>query len=247
MSKLIAGYFVAEMGWLLMRWQGICRHVSKNYNGTIIGCEKEYSFLFKDFATEFKYFEDLRIKINSRNMWMSNGTTYPMEKANFLPSRNVCLENEYHQDFIKYGHKDASLKYDILIHARSTENYNTGYRNWAVDNWIELSRRLCGLRVASIGSIGGALHIAGTDDCRGIELSLLSDVMASSTVLLSPSSGPVHFASLCGLRHIVWATEKDRGIYNNRERYEKLWNPFNTSCVFIPTWQPTIEQVIENL
>lgn len=244
MQNLIAGYFVAEMGWLLMRWQGICRHAAKNYDGAIIGCEKQYSFLFKDFATEFKYFDDLNIKIKQRNMWMANGTTYPMDKANLLPSRNVCLDSEYHQDFIKFGHYDYTMKYDILIHARRIETYNTGYRNWPVNNWIELSRRLYGLRIASIGSISGAWHVAGTDDWRGIELGVLADIMASSTVLLSPSSGPVHFASLCGLKHVVWSIEKDRGIYNNRERYEKLWNPFETECVFIPTWQPTVEQVI---
>ena len=131
-----------------------------------------------------------------------------------------------------------------MLHARSTTNYNTGYRNWPVENWNELSRRLCGLRVASIGSKSGALHIDGTDDWRGIELGVLAAVMASSTVLLSPSSGPAHFASLCGLRHVVWSSEKDRGLFNNRERYEKLWNPLDTPVVFVPSWQPTVNEVI---
>ena len=130
-----------------------------------------------------------------------------------------------------------------VIHARSTTNFETGYRNWPYEKWQLLIDNYPDLKIASTGSRDGAWWIPGTKDLRGINLKQLSDVIASSDVFASPSSGPGHFASLCGCTHVIWSTEKDRGLYNNRDRWEKEWNPFNTECHFIPTWQPTVKQV----
>ena len=247
MSTLIAGYFVGEFGWNLMRWQGIIRHMAQNYDKVIIGCEKSMTFLFEDFATDFVF---LHIDIKSRNMWMANQMVYEMphsENDNYIkPCREICLSNgNFHQNFIKWGNKNEEYQYDLLIHARSTNNFNTGYRNWAYDNWIELLVELwdCHLNIASIGNNEDAMHIPGTDDLRGIPLKNLADVMASSKLMVSPSSGPGHFASLCGCKHLIWSDEKDQGLYNNKFRWLEDWNPFNTECYFIPEWQPSVERV----
>jgi len=249
MNKLIAGYFVGEFGWSLMRWQGILRHIAPNYDHITIGCERSMSFLYEDFANEFLYFEDLGISINSRNMWMANQNVYemPHHKGDnyFKPCRDICLSNgNYHQNYIKFGRYDKRCEYDLLIHARSTNNFNTGYRNWHHDNWCKLVKEFGTFKIASIGSKGGALSIPGTKDLRGISLKQLSNTMASSKLFVSPSSGPGHFASLCGCKHLIWSDIKDQGLYNNMERWLENWNPFKIHCTFIPKWQPTVNQVI---
>ncbi len=250
MNKLIAGYFIGEFGWELMRWQAIIRHIAKNYDKVIIGCERDKAFLYEDFATDFKYFDDLGINIESRNMWMANHTVYEMEHeekdAFIAPIREICLDNgNYHQNFIKWGKKDKNLYYDLLLHARSTKNFNTAYRNWAPVCWDRIVDEYRRMRIASVGSLDGADYIKGTDDLRGTPLKALADTMASSNMIIGPSSGTMHFASLCGLKHIVWSDLKDRGLYNNRDRFDFMWNPFATEFNFIPSWQPEPETVIK--
>ena len=251
-NKLIAGYHAGEFGHILMRWQGILRHMAPNYDSVVIGCEKSMKFLFEDFANEFMFFEDLNIKIHSRNMWMCNQTVYQMphhkDENYFKPCKEICLSNgNYHQNFIKWGKKTGRNHYDLLIHARSTTNFETGYRNWPYESWQLLLDEYQGLKIASVGSKDGAWWIPGTKDLRGIPLKQLSNIMASSDLFASPSSGPGHFASLCGCKHLIWSDKKDRGLYDNEVRYKEDWNPFETECFFIPNWQPTVRQVIKEM
>ena len=245
MSKLYAGYFVGEFGWEVMKWQAHIRHLAKSYDKIIVGCEIGHDFLYSDFATETYLFEPLAdVK---RNMWMVNGNVIKLKETldSVYPSKNICLEKNLKQDFIKYGKFDVRHQYDILIHARDTNNLNTGYRNWPERNWLDVVFAYPTLRIASIGSKQCAKHITGTTDLRDIDLSILADVMVSSEVLLSPSSGPAHFASLCGLKHIVWAADNDRTIHRNEERYKTTWNPLGTEVNFIDGWQPESKNVIK--
>jgi len=239
MKELRAGFFAGEFGWELMRWQANIGYIANDYDKVIIGCEMSHRFLYKDFATEFV---DFPLEIKSRNMWYTNGRVYPMSNDNcIIPSRKICL-SEY-QKFIKYGNRKKELGYDILIHARYSKNMNTGYRNWCRENWVSLVELLKNYNMASIGTREDALWIPGTIDNRDVQLSKLADTMASSKMIIGPSSGPMHLASLCGLKHIVWSDKKTVGIMNNEKRYKDIWNPFGTECKFIPTWQPGISQV----
>jgi len=242
---IYAGYFAGEFGWLLMRWQAKVRFLSELNGDIIVGCEKQYNFLFEDFTSKFMAFEDLNIEIKSRNMWLCNQQIYPMAEKCFSPDRQKCIDNN-NQSFIKYGVK-SERKYDILLHDRSTKNFNTEYRNWNCDKWLDIVSHFKGLKVASVGSKSGANYIKDTEDLRSIELKSLANIMASSRVLVSPSSGTAHFASLCGLPHIVWSDRIDRGLYDNKQRYETDWNPFNTKCNFIDSWHPDSKTVIKEI
>ena len=233
---LVAGFFIGEFGHELMCWQGILRHMARGYDRVVVGCEEGHEYLYKDFADEFIYPD---VEVEHRNMWMCNGTTYPMRGANFIPRREICL-NKHHQDFIKYGNSGGN-GYDLLIHARGTDNFNTEYRNWPENKWTDLVDRL-DVGVACIGAMD-SMQIEGADDLRGLQLDRLMDVMASSKLYASPSSGPAHLASLCGLKHVVWSGKQDRGLYSNEQRYKTLWNPDKTESVYIPSWQPTVDDV----
>jgi ADP-heptose:LPS heptosyltransferase len=63
-------------------------------------------------------------------------------------------------------------------------------------------------------------------DLRGVGLSRLADVMASSSLVMGGSSGPIHFASLCGTPHLTWGGYRLRTFF----RYAWDWNPFQVPC-----------------
>ena len=226
-----------------MAWQGIARHRAQSYMKTVVHCEAGYQFLYKDFADEIHqhaFFPEFR------NMWAYKPLTFHEFNGNdvLIPSKEVCL-NGYQQSFVRLGiHSD--VKITVLMHARSTNNGGWGYRNWPLYKWEELFNKLdsFGYAGASVGTHDGAEYIPGTIDLRGEPLASLANIMRAAKVFVSPSSGPAHFASLCGLRHVVWSDIKMEAIgCSNKDRYEHKWNPFKTPCAFLPTWQPSVDDV----
>ena len=68
--------------------------------------------------------------------------------------------------------------------------------------------------------------------------------MNNSKIIVGPSSGPMHLATLSGLKHLVWTTDF------NISRYTKDWNPFNTDVTLYTEegWNPSpikIKELIE--
>jgi len=252
MRALMAGYWTGEFGWELMAWQAKLRHLAKSFENVVVGCKPGYEYIYGDFANDFICYSS---KADNLNMWLSDGNTYPLKSEHLKdcthiePSREFCLGDHYKSKFVKYGSYQIDKSYHILIHARSTENYKTGYRNYPLPMWKQITEYFGGAKIACIGSKDGADYLDGTDDLRGIELDELCDYMASSDVLLSPSSGPAHLASLCKLSHVVWSDTKQWGIgrHNNRDRYKTLWNPFKTQCEFIASenWKPNPREIIK--
>ena len=254
MNTLYAGYWTGEFGWELMRWQAIIRHAAKKFDRVVVGCMRDKRYLYQDFATEYR---DIDINNNSRNMWMANGMVNRIiaddgdySNVIIVPNRDVCLGGPHKSDFLRYGTKSMH-GYDILIHARSTDNCSTGYRNYSLYHWSNIVSHCLGnnLSVCSVGKPGQALHIPNTTNLLGIPLSELADVMSSSIALLSPSSGVAHFACLCRLPHVVWSDTRLHATIGgtNKVRYERVWNPFNTECKFIGSWQPDYKQVLDKM
>jgi len=77
------------------------------------------------------------------------------------------------------------------------------------------------------------------------------DNMAATRLVVGPSSGPMHLASLCGTPHLVWTDQIRYSAIqvNNRKRYETLWNPFCTPCWVLDTqgWAPLPSFVLEEI
>jgi hypothetical protein len=148
-------------------------------------------------------------------------------------------------EYIKYGDPTVVPKsYDVLIHARGTDKYGTDFRNWPEFKWNDLVK-YTGLSFASIGSEQGAYHIDNTDDLRGVSLEQLCGYMSASTMVLGPSSGPMHLASLCGTPHFVWSGDRP-----NVERYEKYWNPLKTKVKILDHvhgWDPPLLTILKEM
>ena len=99
------------------------------------------------------------------------------------------------------------------------------------------------LKVCSIGKHGTTSHIDGTDDQRDIPLKDLANLLANSSFIIGPSTGTMHFATLCGCPQFVWTDPE------NNDNYINNWNPLKTRVVIcnVGNWKPTIDTVIKLL
>lgn len=244
---LLAGPWIGEFGWELFCWQGYVRKLSRNYDKTIIIGRPNQKFLYEDFCDEYIDFDPLGFKTDS---WMCHDCVVNMGMINniqhtdylngsfdigFRYGENGAFDLKglfSNQEFKKYESNTLNKSYDIIFHCR---NKSTGSdRNWGKEQWADLFNLLSTkYTIACIGN-SEAFHIEGSDDLRNIPLCDLVSIMNNSKLIVGPSSGPMHLASLSGLKHLVWSSE------HNRSRYLNVWNPFKTEVIFYSKegWNP---------
>ena len=140
-------------------------------------------------------------------------------------------------ELIKFGNAIPDKKYDVLIHPRK-RIHNRPWDNWETEKWNELLSNNLG-RVGMIGLKNQTFNIEGIDDLRSLPLKETCDYLRSSSLIIGPSSGPMHLATLCGCPQVVWS---DRP--NTLLRYEKTWNPFNVKAITSLEQNPTSKQVM---
>lgn len=244
--KLFAA-FVGEFGWELFCFQGVIRNLSKKYDVTIMA-RQGHERLYQDFCKKFIPVE--ASNITNAAVCKDYHLDFNIKGYNkvILPNTEIVFYSPFKyqewlntkQDFIPYG-RDKNW-YDYLIHARDTDKFGTGHRNWQAPNWEKLLPHLKG-RIATIGTKKGALGFEGIQDLRGIPLSELVNHIASSKWVIGESSGAMHLASLCRTNQIVLS----EGF--NEIRYKNHWNPFGTEVRFISGNQlkldVTVSQVLQ--
>ena len=254
--KTLLSHFWGELGWELFSFQAFMRSLSERYDKTIIISRPLNYALYADFADEFVPYSPQTNQTNYAKCrdTLPEGFYDRYEYTDLIPagvqlvhwstSRGLFHFNDQYlkgarPEYIKFGRKEPNFGYDILIHARSTNKLHSGTRNWGVGNWMRLVEKLKGYNIASIGTEDASLHVDYTDDMRGVGMGRLSDLMASSRLVVGTSSGPMHLASLCGTTHLVISHKI------NRKRYLDHWNPFHTECIFIDQWgwHPPVEEV----
>jgi len=249
---LLAGPWVGEFGWELFCWQGFIRRLSKDFDKTIVIGRPDNGILYEDFCDEYIEFDPKSFKTDA---WNCHGAENPKHLITSIPHTkyisgifeigkrysqqgvNDIYGNWGKQDYHKYFVDTDHEGYDIIFHCR---NKSTGSeRNWSKTQWEKLMNILPDdLLIACIGN-DEAYHLDGADDLRGINLTELVGIMNNSDLIVGQSSGPIHLASLCGLKHLVWSTEF------NRVRYERDWNPFGTECIFYSKggWNPEPKEI----
>lgn len=254
---LLAGPWVGEFGWELFCWQAHVRRLSQSYKETYVISRPGHAILYADFAARFYEFDP---KSWRTNMNECEGAANPkeliesIEYDDYLSGRyfmDISYDGSYYKDnkghfgkqiFHKYtGNEqpfDGEVKsYDLLLHPR---NKPTGAdRNWDKWKWQQLVDDLRGDYTMAIIGNSEAYPINGADDLRGVSLHSLVKHINASKMVIGPSSGPMHLASLCGKKHLVWTPEF------NRIRYETWWNPFNTEVILCTegNWHPKVETI----
>ena len=255
MKTLFAGPFIGEFGWELFGWQSYIRHLSKNYDRTIISSRPGHEALYSDFMDEYISYDP---KISNCAGWTCYGHKYRGGiHEQFKPDTHLYIDEDKvgqkfiknnDQEFFKYGKKTEKYKnIDIVINARyikSNDEYKKS-RNYSQKKWGNISEQLKenGYNLVSIGRPSGSLHIPGTENMIGISLKELSEVLCSAKMIIGPSSGPLHFASLCGCPQFVWTPSF------NRVRYEKKWNPFFTPVKVYDAegWNPDVSNILDEI
>ena len=258
---LFAGPWIGEFGWELFCWQGYLRARSREFDRVIIASRPEMESLYADFCDEFIPYvpQDLGVsgyKNRGHDEWPDISDQRDFKEyisGNFYigfnrdrPSRSS--KAFLNQEFFKYGMSQPSLAYDVVLHVRQTRNGKSGWRNgWALDVWQNFLKEIQksgSYKICCIGDPNSSGVLDGCSDMRGLPLSELFDLLASSRVLAGPSSGPMHLGALCGCPHVVWS-----GEHPNRAKYEKFWNPFSTPVEYIhdDKWTPPVEKVVRHV
>lgn len=255
MKKLFIGPFVGDFTHELYAWQSFARFKAKDYDHVVVSTKPIYEFLYKDFANKFDGFDlgvynsDLYKIINmtelmeqeifDRIQWYKNDG-YDIMTPNL--SNNILKTSN--QEFIKYGSTIKGNGYDVIMHARNFNIPNSEdkkIKDWDIYKWSMLVRKLVnnGYSVASIGLSGYATHIERTNNLLDINLENLTNILYNAKCIVGPSSGPLHLASLCGCPQIVWSEKQ------NKNRYLKEWNPFQTEVKFYSEegWDPIFENI----
>jgi len=256
MSTLFAGPWRGEFGWMVATWIPAIRYRSKKYDRTVMIIDEAFRPLVEDFAEVMH--DGIKAKLPDR--WLADGkrpkpTAAQLEEIVgsrlIRPDADICMSNK--KLYRIYGIRSSQpCNFGLLIHARKVRKSDKWDREWPLANYIKIANEFSlhtSCTAASIGHPDGAEHVPGTIDMRGIPIDELCSLMRNSNCLLSPSSGPAHLASMCGCPHVVMTdNEYKRAIGGtNRDRYTRLWNPFQTPCKVLDkhNWQPPVDVVWE--
>jgi len=257
-SILVAGPWVGEFGYELFRWQAQLRALAPQYDQVYVASRPGHALLYRDFANFIPFDSDPNPCADRFNG--SETDIMPrVEKAfGHIPYTSFrSAADKFHDkdpcSYVKLGEPFPAMPpYELIFHARNI-NVNTGQmrprlaedkirRNWDYDKWVELTTffQEYGYEMASIGDPRAAHHLPGTQDRRGLPLDDLAAMLRAGGWIIGPSSGPMHFATLCGCPQLVW------GAPPLERRYKETWNPFKTFVEFLPvdkSWNPSVDSV----
>jgi len=223
--KLFAGPYRHEFGHELFSFQGHVRKLSTAYDRTVVCSRESMRYLYQDFVDEFVPLDDhLDIsKYSDYKVITKDDCHYHVARS----AGNVNLD----QKFIRYG-QSIEEGYDIIFHARAKSGGMC--KNLERKVYDEAFKELNGkYKVSFIGTKKDSYCPDGAKDLRDIPLKKLADIICSSRLVVGESSGPIHFASLCGTQHLTWGGYRLRTF----SRYTYHWNPFSVNCFLFETLQ----------
>lgn len=262
---LIVAPYVGEFGWELMNWQGRVRwELERRRAASVILCSApDRRVLYRDLLDQpgvrfcpmpsFDWpgrpnddhrvsADDMPIDADGLQAFVRERVSRVLAQCGVDASGADWLMPAYRshlwstsgseQTFINLR-ASAGIRYDVLLVPRT--RHHAVERNQSDAWWNELTDRLraAGLRVATYpGSIDEAVPM-----------------LSSARLAAGASTGGLHLAGLCRCPHYVWGSGSEQRWtawrMTNRQRYETLWNPLATPCIYDEIgWQPSIEQVV---
>lgn len=260
-KTLIAGPWVGELGWEVARWVPAVRAAAMGYDRVVVVCRKGHEALYQRCGEDVVFEEYSPHGFADR--WLCDGRKWDVPIAVhhkhpgatvFSPGKGVCRNGPFncraYYPCVRplQGWHDATI-----IHARAILKADGSARNWGAKRWnalVEELRKRCPEKdIFAIGTHSGALCPAGCRDRRGLPLDDVISLLCTAAICIGTSSGPMHMASFCGCPHVVLTgKEYQRSIKGtNRDRYERLWNPFDTPVCVIDHdgWRPSVQRVVD--
>jgi ADP-heptose:LPS heptosyltransferase len=252
---LFAGPWRGEFGWELLNWQAFLRWLAPQYQKVIVCCRESQFGLYRDFAHELIPHTLGGTAECNRALEAPDPAEFARIQslippgADWLDPARIGWQPASRKVFYPYGNFRGELATDIVFHPRG-RGFGTD-RNWSAENWSALVAKLqgAGYRLTCIGLRSATLEVPGDFvDQRDIPLEHTMDLLASARLIIGPSSGPMHLASLCKCPHLVWTdAERYARGRTNRTKYEHWWNPFGTKAIVLDDqgFQPSVDHVFE--
>jgi hypothetical protein len=257
-DTLFAGPWIGEFGWELMNWQPFLRWLAPQYKKVIVCIREGNEALYADFAHEFRYHN---VQGDSNCNYMRHiHNPEELKRAESLCEPNwdflrpVGWQPNTRKIFKPFGTFQKDTATDILFHPRG-RTFGSD-RNWSSEKWERLLEGISNIsgqkiQLGCIGLTNATLDISGDFlDYRDVPLEQTLNLMASTRLVIGPSSGPMHLASLCKTPHLVWTDqEKYARGYKNRYKYESWWNPFHTKAVVVDNmgFDPDVEIILQTI
>ncbi|MDO8610682.1 MAG: hypothetical protein Q7R95_09120 [bacterium] len=245
---LFAGPFVGEFGMELFTWQPHIRKMAENFDKTIISSRPVYKYLYEDFCDQFVSYDPQSYDADGYEC--INESDIPMLHEQFNPSKLIRVLNlkDYSREingtekkFFSYGSKIDNAP-DICLCIRNFKNgANTKLqRNWELSSASIIANELInfGIKTACVGMSVNAAYVEGTQNYLDYDLRIIANVLRSSKLIVGPSGGLIHFATLCMCPQLVW------GESHLEKRYRQEWNPFDVSVDYITKSDYQIENDI---
>lgn len=246
-KQLFAGPYVGEFGHEIHCWQAYVRAQSRRYERTYVAAREGHEALYEDFAYRF-----VPITTTGRpdRHELLHGTVTvmgprPSGRYDVLRPGKVLVDWSSGAPFVA-GQEHVSfdrnrMRQGVVACARWLLS-RSPKRNWAKDNWEKLSRQIA-KEHREVTSFAG--HPDGSASCdtgvnvRSTRVAVLIEILSAAKLAIGPSSGALSMALLTNTPVIVWSgNEKDDS------RWHQFWNPFGVEVYFLPTWQPTVQQVM---
>lgn len=256
MKILYSEPYFGEWGFLLSLWNPYLRNLSREFDCKII-CGPRGSDYLHEFA-------DIYIPLKTEGYSFEEGTLHSAppiiqnkDKLTIAKVKNVFkyrqLSNDaWHKKF-KLKHRKLGLektpehKIDVVCAFRPPKFYRDGRlmigKHYGKPEAAKVIKSLIdrGLKIACFGGKDN-YYFGDTIDYREKPLVDMAALVRSAKVCVGPSSGTIHFASLCETPQVVWFGQPKRYLKN---RYEVAWNPFKTSVKYITNINPSPEEIVE--
>lgn len=268
---LFAGPFLGEFGWEVCMWAPWLRYVQEtSREQMIVLCRPGHRKLYQDFADPYPMISGLIPPVrmvDACNAWIEgvgkpndivyyeilknnlrklglrpakarhltpNKLPYTWDSRSYSPRLHVAR-------YVKLG-SDKPTGTDVVVHVRDCGSHHP-VRNWKRDSAQTVVSGLCdrGHRVIAMGTRDDAWCPDGAEDYRGQPVSKVCSEIGPKTIVVGPSSGPMHLAQHAGARIVVWS-----GFEKSRTRYGSDWNPHGCKVDWVgKTWDPLIQGILD--
>lgn len=264
---LIVAPYPGEFGWELMNWQGRIRHIARSTSYgemTIVGSPDRrslYADLFRAMPKRVRFCpcrpldlpgdacddhridqRGVRIDRDFLSKWLEKFTRSACRHAGFetagevlMPSMDSAMwQTSPSEQSIVSMHLAGPIDIDVALVTRRRDVAQERNQSDAWWSSLEYRLKLCGLNVVRCNP----------------PLNVAISTLSRARLAIGASTGGLHLASLCDCPHYVWgpgpeATWTPMRI-TNRQRYETIWNPFGTACLYDECgWRPSIEHVVK--
>jgi len=263
-GTLFAGPWAGEFGWELCSWNPRLRKIAKGYDRVIVEGPAASEYLY-EFADEYIHNETtphssdgykgrtelpsvfLNREAGAKVLAPAWGSMGKPETRQWAKTGNRPYPPHPLKDWKCLAPENPEFVAEILCAFRPVKQFKKRIlsdKEYPEELCVQLVDKLL-LRGFSVACIGGLdnYYIPGTIDLRGTPLGDQCSAIGASKVVVGPSSGPLHLASLCKTPHVVWYNRPNQ--ITSYARYENYWNPFDTPHTYLKQPAPTPEQIAE--